>query len=546
MELQSKPFYLKENQIAYIENVLQEMTTRQKAGQLFCVLGDLYTAEKLNDLVHTYQIGGVLLRPDSKKVISERFYELNELADIPLLRAANMEEGGAGAVSDGTQLANNMQIAAAGDPLWASRLASVCAAEGRKAGINWTFSPVADIDMNFRNPITNTRTFGSSEETVKTMSLAYMQTVQKGGIAACAKHFPGDGVDYRDHHLHPTINSLPADKWYSSYGDVYKTLIDAGLLSIMAGQILQPNVAKEINPDLTDKDILPASLSKELLTGVLRDKFGFNGVITTDATIMGGFTQPMERRKAIPCAIAAGCDMILFNTDFEQDFEYLMSGIQEGLVSLQRIDDAVKRILALKVHLEGIPELPGQVEDHSVLRWQKECADQSITLVKNTQDILPLRPEITPVVRIIMLGKDECREGPVSGIICKELILNGFEPFVYSPDQDDMHGIPRSVGQLDLYVANYECFSDQTTIRINWSSKFALDLPRFLQETPSIFISFANPYHLQDVPYIKTFINAYIANETTIKSAVGKLTGKQDFCGISPVDAFCGLPDTRI
>lgn len=544
MELQNKPFYLNEKQIAWVENTLNKMTTNQKAGQLFCILGDLYDEKKLNDLVLKYQIGGILLRPDAREVVRDRFRALDALSDIPLLHAANMEDGGTGAVCDGTQLGCNMQIAAAGDPVWAKRLAEICVEEGRSAGINWTFSPVTDIDMNFRNPITNTRTFGSNPETVKTMSLAYMETVQNGKIAACAKHFPGDGVDYRDHHLHPTVNSLPADEWYASYGAVYKTLIDAGLLSIMTGHILQPNVAKEINPSLADKDILPSSLSKELLTGVLREKFGFNGLITTDATIMGGYTQAMERKMAIPGTIAAGCDMILFNTDFEQDFGFLISGIEDGLVSMARLDEAVTRVLALKAHLASVQELPQQLSDYSL--WQKECADQSVTLVKNTQAILPVTPEKTPDVRVIMLGKDECPQGRISEIICKELNENGFKPYVYVPEQDNMHGVPQTAGQLDLYIANYECFSDQTTIRISWNRKFALDLPRFIHETPSIFISFANPYHLQDVPYIKTYINAYCANETTIRSTVEKLVGRQEFCGISPVDAFCGLPDTRL
>ena len=134
--------------------------------------------------------------------------------------------------------------------------------------------------MNFRNPITNTRTFGADVERVLRNSEIYVETVQKAGLMACCKHFPGDGVDYRDQHLHPTYNSLGADEWRGSYGRIYKSLIDGGLMSVMVGHICQPALAMEKDPGLSFADVLPASLSRELLTGVLREEFGFNGLIT--------------------------------------------------------------------------------------------------------------------------------------------------------------------------------------------------------------------------------------------------------------------------
>lgn len=235
MDLKKAPFYLSEKQEKEVEATLREMPLEKKAGQVFCVLGELYDEAALKDMVANKGLGGILFRPCDKEYLKKRFAPLDAVAEIPLLKAANMEAGGSGAVSDGTRFGNQMQIAATDDAVWAERLGLSCVAEGKPAGINWTFSPVSDIDMNYRNPITNTRTYGSDAARVRKMTLAYMKAVQENGVAACAKHFPGDGVDYRDHHLHPTVNSLSAKEWYESYGSIYKNMIDHNLLSIMAG-----------------------------------------------------------------------------------------------------------------------------------------------------------------------------------------------------------------------------------------------------------------------------------------------------------------------
>lgn len=553
MDFTKKPFYLNEEQIKWVNDTFFCLTPEQKAGQVFCVLGDLYPQDHLVKLARDCNIGGVLFRPDSAENIRNRFAQLDKAVSVPLLKAANLEEGGCGAITEGTRFASQMQVAATDDPEWAERLGKVCAAEGSVCGINWTFSPVVDIDMNFRNPITNVRTFGSDPERIKKMALAYVNAVQDSGMAACAKHFPGDGVDFRDHHLHPTVNSLSAEEWYDSYGSIYKLLIDNGLLSIMVGHIMVPNVSKDIDPDLRDCDILPASLSKELLSGVLREKYGFNGLITTDATIMGGYTQVMERSKAIPSTIAAGCDMILFNTDFEEDYHYLLNGIRTGLLSMERLDEAVKRVLALKAHLM-VPEAVRDEKNCSssdkvlpVKVWQRECAELSVTLVKNIDNILPVTPDKFPEIHIVSLGNDMFPGGSIKHTAEKLLQERGFRVTFFDISRAEMSGPGKHSGKrLLLYLCNIETKSDQTAVRIFWQDRMALDLPRFIREEKTVFVSFANPYHLQDVPHVRTFINAYTANNATVEAVIRKLCGEQDFYGISPVDAFCGLWDTRL
>ena len=518
------------------------MSVREKAGQLFCLLGDTYDSRRLESLVRD-GIGGVLFRPvRTKKEICADFERLDSISSVPLLHAANLEEGGAGIASDGTCFASQLQIAASCDCINDMKsFALNCLKEGVECGVNWTFSPVSDIDYNFLNPITNCRTLGSDKNLVAKLAEIYVSEVQRGGIAACAKHFPGDGVDYRDHHLHPTYNTLSADEWRSSYGMVYRTLIEAGLLSVMAGHICQPALEKEY-AGCSFEECLPASLSKPLLTDVLRGELGFNGLITTDASIMGGFCMAMERKKAIPQAIVSGCDMIVFSPDIEEDLEYMIAGIEEGIIPPGRLNDALTRILALKQVVSHDKRTDFGSDGNG--SGKERCARNSVTLVKD-EGIIPVTHFKT--IRLTGLGSDDTWDGSLREMLKNEFEKRGFGVEIYNPYEDDLHGIRNlSAERLTVIYAYYPPASNRTTVRINWCDKHALEIPRYVNEEKSVFVSFANPYHLQDIPRVKTYINAYTATKATVQAVVEKLCGESGFCGKSPVDPFCKSGDTRI
>lgn len=311
----------------------------------------------------------------------------------------------------------------------------------------------------------------------------------------------------------------------------------------MVGHIKQPAVEMEIDPTLTYGKCMPASLSKPLMTGVLRERYGFNGVITTDATIMGGYTQAMRRADAIPTTIACGADMLVFSTDIYEDIEFMLDGVKRGLVTEQRIDEAVTRILALKaVNARSVRYTP--LEDKK--RAAKNCSDKAITLVKNIGDILPVTPERYPEIRLIILGNDQAEDSKISDYAKRELEKRGFKVELYCREADDMHGVGGlRADRLTLYFANEETASNRTTVRLDWNPKHAMDAPRHINEEPGVFVSLYNPYHLQDVPAVKVYINAYTPTKINVKNVIRKLVGESEFKGESPVDAFCGLLDTR-
>lgn len=545
MDLTKTPFCLTEVECQQVETLLSGMTDQEKIGQLFCVMGGDYPPEVLQRMAAEGRIGGVLFRPvQTADQVRAQLEALDQAAKIPLLKAANLEQGGSGGSLDGTLFGWPMLTAATDDPAVAETFGRVCGGEGAAAGVNWSFSPVCDLDINPQNPITNVRTYGSDPERVKKMTRAYVRGMQAQGVTACAKHFPGDGVDYRDQHLHPSVNSLSAADWYASYGEIYRALIGDGLLSIMVGHIAQPNVAREAEPTLTEEEaLMPATLSPVMLGRVLRERLGFEGLITTDATIMAGYTQAMPRRQALARSIMAGCDMLVFNTDFEEDFSYLEQALRQGELTRQRLDDAVRRILALKARV--CRPAPDYKLDARAL--YRQAARRAVTMVKNLQlEALPLTREKYEQILLIPLGQDKIPEGSITGIARALLEQRGFRVTVYDREADNLHGTSRlPAKRLTLYLANLEQYSNQTAIRIFWSPRHALDVPRFCWEEPSVFVSFANPYHLQDVPRVKTYINAYTATRDTIEAVIDKLAGEEEFTGVSPVDAFCGLPDTH-
>lgn len=561
------PFSLKEEQVRWVKETLENMTLDEKIGQLFVARNSGEDEDYTRRLNEVYHVGGWMGRQMPAETAVKMTNLAQKTAKIPLLIAANFEAGGDGLLQEGTNVGPNLQIGATQDISMAQKQAYVCAREGLAVGANYAFAPVVDISYNYRNPITGTRLFGDDCEFVAEAGLAYVQEAQKQGMAVSIKHFPGDGVDERDQHLVTTINSLSCDAWDKTYGMVYQKLINAGALTVMCGHIMLPAYSKRLDPTLKDEEIMPATLAPELLQGLLRQKLGFNGLIITDASTMVGMSALMSRKKQVPYSIAAGCDMFLFTKNMDEDFAYMKQGYEEGILSEERLEEALVRILGLKAAL-GLPKAK---EDGSIYKnyeeamrivgckehkdIERDCADRAMTLVKNRENLIPLNPEKTPRVLLHGLTTEKGYFGDggkdLEGIFKEVLEKEGFLVSIYQAGAG-LEGmvVPcrETIENYDLiiYVADLQTKSNQTTVRIEWKAPMGGDAPTFIHDVPTIFISFANPYHLQDVPRVKTFINAYKWKEANIQAVMDKLLGRSEFKGVSPVDAFCGMWDTRL
>lgn len=579
VNLKEKPFYLTDGDIQWVEDTIGRMSEEEKIGQLFIMLDRKKDRKEARYMIDHYHIGGCRYQNEPAERIYEqnRFYQEN--SRIPLLIACNCDSGGSGACSDGTYIATAAACGASATRQTAWDTGYVSGAEATAVGCNWDFGPVCDLLFNWRNTIINTRAYGKEPQEVLENCRAYIDGVRQSQMAVCCKHFPGDGVEELDQHLVMGVNTLDCDTWDATFGVVYKSLIDEGIQSIMAGHIALPAYSKKLCPGIADEEIMPATLSKELLTGLLRGKLKFNGLILTDASHMAGMTAKAPRREQVPGAIAAGCDMFLFFNDAEEDFEYMMDGYRRGIITKERLDDALHRILGLKAALklhekkgcggfaapaEGL--LAVGCERH--LEMARRAADETITLVKDTEHHLPIAPETHRRVYAYIISSPPVSRGnqpdPVREVVRQELEAMGYEAHIHDSYYDLIlkEGIsPQaelksvSAGKVEEFKKRYDAvfvfinmkgYAQENNVRLGWSIGHSSEIPWYVKEVPAVFISLNYTNHLLDVPMAKTFINAYAPTREVIHQTLLKVAGKSEFKGSYDDNVFCGRWDTRL
>ncbi|NMA85613.1 MAG: glycoside hydrolase family 3 protein, partial [Epulopiscium sp.] len=485
VDLKGKPFYLNDEDILWIEKTIEGMTIEEKIGQLFINLFADFDPDYVKHIVETYHIGGARYMGAPSDKVYELTSNLQRYSKIPMLVAANCDSGGNGACSDGTLVATAAQVEATGSEEVAYNVGYVSGREATAIGCNWNFDPCADILFNWRNTIVNTRAYGNKPEPVIKYTTAYMKGLRQSNIASCVKHFPGDGTEERDQHLVLGVNELSCEEWDASFGKVYQNAIDEGVMSIMMGHIALPEYQKRLVPGIQYEEILPASLAPELIQDLLREQLGFNGLILTDASHMLGMTAAMRRKDYVPAAIAAGCDMFLFFNDHEEDFGFMLDGYKNGIITEERLHEALQRVLglkaALKLHIKKekgalIPSREGLkiigCSEHQAMA--DEAADLGITLVKNTLDQLPIRPETHPRIKLYTLY------GEMGGVLgattaSEKTIIEELERVGFEVTLND--GTTREKGKTLEYVKNWDAalvfadvqgYASENNVRIRW------------------------------------------------------------------------------
>lgn len=558
-DITKAPFHLTKEQCKWVEETLASLSAEEKTGQVFHGVAACETKEVIMEKCRRLHLGGITFRADKAESIKTRTDYLQSRVKVPLLISANLENGGSGIATDATLFGSQLQVAATGNPEYAYMLGDICGREGASVGVNYAFAPVVDVHFNWRNPIINVRTYGDNPEQVLRFSREYIRGISKHKVAVAIKHFPGDGVDERDQHLLSSVNDMSCEEWDKTYGKIYAELIADGAATVMAGHILLPAYSRKLSKEMRqteirDEDILPASLSPELLQGLLREKLGFNGMIITDSASMTGLGCAMERRKIPAAAINAGCDMFLFGRNIEEDYANLLEDVKGGIVSQERLDEAVTRVLALKACL-GLHQKPA-VPQESCLeivgcqahrRLADECADKAVTLVKDTQRLLPVTPDTHKRVWMFILGDIPNNRG---GSSCREEVIRAFTQEGFEVDCFDKEKkgaltnepVEKLKQRYDMivYIANVAAGGNNTVNRIDWITEACGESPQYVKDIPTMLISLGDPYHFVDAPMIRTIINCYENSQHTIQAVLNKITGRSPFLGTSPVDPFCG------
>ena len=590
VNLKAKPYYLTDEDIAWVENTIAGMSAEEKVGQLFWQLTASQDEAYLKDLMETYHLGGCRYNNMPGQKVLDQNRLLQKYAKIPVLIACNPEKGGDGVCPDGTHVGAGIKVGATGKLEHAQAMGRVSGAQIKATGCNMAFSPVVDITYNWECEEVILRAFGNDHEKVAAMAKAYMDGLHETeGVFCCAKHFPGNGQDYRDAHLSNNINSFGEAKWMETYGHVYKTLIDGGMEALMGGHIMMPEYMREIKPGITDAEMMPATLCPEIMTGLLRDKLGFNGMVVTDASHMVAMTNRMKRKDMLPAAINAGCDMFLFFNDPDEDFATMLEAYQSGIISDARMTEALTRILGLKAAMglnkksaeQLCPEdaVLNEVLANTEYRgYAAQISKDALTLVKyKDADVLPLSPEKTKRVMIVSIKGPS---GPMDALIAMamggggarktpaeklrdRLNEKGFEAFIYESPLDKIKAqVARGEKpSLNLYFAGKNAISDFVAEQdlvislfdvANGHPAFGLskgggEIPWYVHELPVVGISVNKPTMLADAPMLRTYINTYDSNDDTMDALVDALlTGPEAFKGSDPIDSYCGMWDTHM
>lgn len=577
VDLKAAPFNLDDAAVDWVNSTLESMTLEEKIGQLFINHNNDYSPEYLDGVLENYHVGGMRYRPGPSDAVQEHIRYAQSKTKVPLLIASNPEMGGAGSCDDGTFVSTHLQAGSHPDKSIARQMGQVAGVETAALGCNWAFAPIVDIHYNWRNTVISTRSFGNTPEIVVERAKEYFDGISESPTVCAMKHFPGDGLDERDQHVVTSYNTFGYDQWNKTYGHVYREMIGHGVQSIMIGHIGAPALSRHFRPGLADADIKPATLAPELLQDLLRGELGFNGLILTDASQMIGLTQAMKRKDLVPATIAAGCDMFLFFRNADEDFAYMLDGYKSGVITEQRLHDALRRILALKallgLHLKARDELVpatdalariGSAEHRAIAAG---IADKTVTLVKDTQHNLPITPQTHKRIRLygISGGSDFTMADPLAylDVVAEELERAGFEVHVFktaaqrkAAGEDGVNfmtviseeGTGDYADKYDaaFVFANVKGFAQEAAIRIKWSTPMAAEIPWYVTEVPTVFVSLNQPNHLIDVPMVKTAIHAHAGSVEAIRATIEKITGKSAFQGTFNENVFCDSFDTRL
>ncbi|MDO5863162.1 MULTISPECIES: gluconokinase, GntK/IdnK-type [Paenarthrobacter] len=577
VDLKAAPFNLDDAAVQWVESTIGTMSLEEKIGQLFINHNNDYSPEYLDEVLEKYHVGGMRYRPGPSGAVQEHIRYAQSKTRIPLLVASNPEMGGAGSCDDGTFVSTHLQAGSHPDKGIARQMGRVAGVETAALGCNWAFAPIVDIHYNWRNTVISTRAFGNTPEIVVERAKEYFDGISESPTVCAMKHFPGDGIDERDQHVVTSYNTLGYEEWNRTYGHVYREMIGHGVQSIMVGHIGAPEVSRHFRPGMTDSEIRPATLAPELLQDLLRGELGFNGLVLTDASLMVGLTQTMKRRDLVPATIAAGCDMFLFFRNPEEDFQFMLDGYKSGVITEERLQDALRRILGIKaslgLHTASRESLVPSADVLSVIGSEAhkavaaEIADKTVTLVKDTANNLPIRPETHKRIRLygISGGADFTRADPLAYLdtVKEELEAAGFSVDVFkTAEQRSAAGETgmnfmrvlseeAAADYAERYdaafvFANVKGFAQEAAIRIKWSSPMAAEIPWYATEVPTVFVSLNQPNHLIDVPMVKTAIHAHAGTREAIRATIHKIRGNSEFQGTFNDNVFCDSFDTRL
>jgi beta-N-acetylhexosaminidase len=528
------------------------MTVEEKVGQLFMpyVYGSAvdqphpsntatYGIDTIEELIEEYHLGGVIYFGWSDNLQSiEQIAGLSNGvqrvavesgAPVPALISIDQEEGVVVRMpAPSTQLAGTMALGAAGDPELARTSAQITGRELRAVGINQNFAPVADVNVNAFNPVIGVRSFGADPGTVASLTAAQVEGFRAANVASTAKHFPGHGNTDVDSHVGLPVIPHTADEVDAIDLPPFAAAVDAGVDGIMTAHIVVPSI------DETER---PATLSEPILTGLLRDRLGYDGLIVTDALTMEGVRTMFGDDRVPVEAIKAGADLMLMPPDLDVAVGAVLDAVDDGEISERRLDESVFRILRAKFErglfddpyadLDAADDVVGH-PDHRA--FAEDAADETITLVSN-EGVLPFADAVSDV---LVTGWGAATTDTLADHLADHGLQADAIETGEAPSEARIAEVVDAAQEADAVVV--------TTMSSGFApSQGQRDLVAALADVdvPVVVVSVRNPYDIASLAPVDAYLAAYSFAEVSLRSTARVLVGEVDPTGRLPV----AIPD---
>ena len=562
----------------WVEETLAGLTVDEKVGQLVTPsFRSVYTSSEsdvfddLASLVREHHVGGmhvfgarrerpdVLLNPTYARTAlgqplaaASLLNRLQAMVDVPLLVTADFETGVGFRMVGATNFPRAMAFGAAGDPRLAFEAGRITAVEARAIGIHVNFAPVADVNNNPRNPVINTRAFGEDPTTVGRLAAAYIEGLAAGGMIAAAKHFPGHGDTDVDSHLELPVIRHPRERLESVELPPFRAGIAAGAGGVMTAHVALP----ALDPDAGR----PATFSRRIASGLLRDELGFDGLVFTDSMRMRAVTRLLPPGRAAARAVAAGHDVVLHSPDDRAALAGITAAVRDGTIDGVQLDRSVRRVLEAKAHLglhrgarvdlDALAEVVGTRAHRAAAR---EVSERSITLVRDATDDVPLRtPRDRSLLYLSVLDYPSgWGIGAPSRFAIPELRerwsdVTAIELSDRTPPSH-LELVRDTAARVDAVVAGIYVRTASFSGRMDLDE----DLVVFLQHLagdaaergqPLVVVLFGNPYVARSLPELPSVLVTYDYRGVSEVTAVKAIAGEIAIRGRLPVTLDDSLP----
>lgn len=519
------------------------LTLEQAVGQklMWSFAGKQAPSQEILAAIHNHHVGGITLfrplnveNPEQVLALTRSLQEAaRQAGDRPLLIAADQEGGQLVALGPHTTpLPGNLALGATGSVELARQAGLVLGRELAAMGINVNYAPCCDVNVNPKNPVIGTRSFGEDPAMVARMAAAMVAGIQSVGVAATAKHFPGHGDTASDSHLGTPVIEHSRTRLRQVELQPFRAAIQAGVRMVMSAHLAVPA--------FDDRSDLPATLSANLLQGLLRQEIGFEGLIVTDAMDMQAIHQGVALPVDAICAASAGADLLLLTSFLDQEGVYtsLLQAAQRGLLSQEQVMASAGRVLALKTWLAEQPksyplDVVGCIEHRELAG---EIARRSITLVRDEAKLLPLRRSPDQRLAVVMPQPVDLTPADTSSYVTPAL-ARALRRYTSNVDEFNVSHSPSRSGITDV-LQKLDAYDRVIIGTINaCATAGQAELVQAILDSglPTIVSALRMPYDLQAFPDAPTYLCTYSILEPSMQALAQALWGEFPCTGRLPV-----------